>query len=241
MVTSLLWQPLPWWWPVAPEPPRGLRGLIVRVRDRVRSELDLDFDRRMRRAATQRLVREVYQHTLAEQQDQRRRPDAFADAWRARLAEALANGSRDVDGWGQITAADVDQDLAWSLLAAVTEGRAQTLRQAVAEPSRTRQMGRTATADFEFRVVAGSVALGRVAYSVCQPCEIGLLRKISFSPEWQFCGLGTLAMRQLEVRHAGLTWYTTPQYADARGFYARYREGSASSWTDQGGLCQHFS
>ncbi|WP_055482993.1 hypothetical protein [Sphaerimonospora mesophila] len=71
-------------------------------------------------------------------------------------------------------------------------------------------------------------------------CSVGLLRKISFSLEWQFCGLGTLALRELETRHPDLTWYTTGQYEPAQGFYERYRHSSHSPWTDEQHPCPHF-
>jgi hypothetical protein len=58
-----------------------------------------------------------------------------------------------------------------------------------------------------------------------------LLYKIEFSPDWQFCGLGRLALNQLESRHPELMWYTTGQFKHARGFYERYRQGSSSPWT----------
>ena len=40
------------------------------------------------------------------------------------------------------------------------------------------------------------------------------------------------ALDQLEACHPDLTWYTTGQFKDARGFYdRRYRQSSASPWT----------
>jgi hypothetical protein len=80
-----------------------------------------------------------------------------------------------------------------------------------------------------------------VIYGTCQACRTGLLYKITFPPDWQFCGLGRLALSQLEHRHAGLTWYTTGQLSHARGFYDRYRRGSASPWTTSQHPCPHFS
>ena len=70
---------------------------------------------------------------------------------------------------------------------------------------------------------------------------MGLLYKIEFPPDWQFCRLGRLALAQLEGRHPGVTWYTTGQYAHAQGFYDRYRRGRASPWTEQQHPCPHFS
>ncbi|MEV1246734.1 hypothetical protein [Nonomuraea sp. NPDC049750] len=42
-----------------------------------------DFEERMRRAATQAIVREAYHQTVGEQEDEQRRPTASAQAWRA--------------------------------------------------------------------------------------------------------------------------------------------------------------
>lgn len=78
-------------------------------------------------------------------------------------------------------------------------------------------------------------------YGTCQPCRVGLLYKITFSPDWQFCGLGRLALSQLEDRHADLTWYTTGQLSHARGFYDRYRRRSTSPWTTSQHPCPHFT
>ncbi|MGI8336697.1 hypothetical protein ACRYCC_42705 [Actinomadura scrupuli] len=52
-----------------------------------------------------------------------------------------------------------------------------------------------------------------VKYGICPSCHIGLLYKIGFPADWQFSGLGRLALDQLEARHPGLTWYTTAQHA----------------------------
>lgn len=242
MVMRLLWEPLPWWWPTKPAREPGIRGLIAWARTRMDDEMDLDFDRRMRRGATQALVRQAFNDTVAEQDDARRRPEAFAQAWRDRLADYLASDSVEVSGWSQITSAELDHELAWRLYEAISQARAASIAQAVAEPSRLRRID-SKDLDYEFNVVAVAheqYSLGRIAYSVCEPCATGLLRKISFSVEWQYCGLGTMALRELEARHPGLTWYTTAQYADSRDFYARYRQTSTSPWTDRECPCQHF-
>jgi hypothetical protein len=73
------------------------------------------------------------------------------------------------------------------------------------------------------------------------PCGAGLLRKIDFPLDWQFCGLGTRALRELETRHPALTWYTTDQYGPAKSFYERYRQDSDSPWTDGRCPSPHFS
>ncbi len=60
------------------------------------------------------------------------------------------------------------------------------------------------------------------------PVRRGLAAKISFDPDWPFCGLGRLTLNEIEARHPNLTWYTTAQSKDARGFYERYRQNSSS-------------
>ena len=67
-----------------------------------------------------------------------------------------------------------------------------------------------------------------------------MLYKISFDPDWQFCGLGRLVLGEIEDRHPVLTWYTTAQFKEARGFYDRYRQGSSSPWSDKQHPCPHF-
>ncbi|NUW39584.1 hypothetical protein [Nonomuraea rhodomycinica] len=57
---------------------------------------------------------------------------------------------------------------------------------------------------YEFSIAAdGDYSLGRVQYAICKHCGVGLLKKISFSPEWHCCGFGTLALREPETRHPG--------------------------------------
>ncbi|MEV0623514.1 hypothetical protein AB0I81_60075 [Nonomuraea sp. NPDC050404] len=144
-------------------------------------------------------------------------------------------------GWGDIIVAELDANLGWSLYAAASRARAETIARAAATPSRLRRADDGSTSSFDFSIAAdGAASLGRVQYTICEPCCIGLLRKISFSPEWHCCGLGTLALRELETRHPTLTWYTTGQYAHARGFYDRYRDGSSSPWTASQHPCPHF-
>jgi hypothetical protein len=67
-----------------------------------------------------------------------------------------------------------------------------------------------------------------------------MLYKIEFAPDWQACGFGRLALSRLEARHPDLTWCTTGQFSDAKGFYDRYRQGSTSPWTDDQSPCPHF-
>jgi hypothetical protein len=93
---------------------------------------------------------------------------------------------------------------------------------------------------FEFSIVSDGDSLGDVTYGTCESCGVGLLYKIGFPDDWQFCGLGRLALSQLEARHPNLTWYTTGQFKHARGFYDRYRQGSGSPWTPMDRPCAHF-
>ncbi|WP_433358680.1 hypothetical protein [Streptosporangium sp. CA-115845] len=242
MVMRLLWEPLPELWPAAPKRPAGLRGLIAWVRDTAAalSQRD-DIERRMRRAATQAIVREAYQQTLAEQDSEHRRPAEFADVWKTRLAALLSRETVEVSGWSQIAIADLDTDLGWSLYAAASRARSEAIARATATPSRPGRVADSQTLFYEFSIAAGDEhPLGHVRYEICELCSVGLLNKISFSLDWQFCGLGTVALRQMEIRHPGLTWYTSGQYSHAKGFYERYRQDSDSPWTEKQHPCRHF-
>ncbi|MGW5689031.1 hypothetical protein [Nonomuraea sp. NPDC003754] len=243
MLVQLLWKPLPESWPApAPQRPAGLRGLVAWVRDIAAAAPQRDdVERRVRRGAMQAIVREAFQQTVAEQDSEHRGPAEFADVWKARLTAFLAEEVVEVTGWGEITIAELDADLGWSLYAAASRARMETIARATATPSRHRGMDDEPTVSYEFSIAAdGDGSLGRVQYAICEPCGVGLLKKISFSTEWHSCGFGTLALRELETRHPGLTWYTTGQYAHARGFYDRYRSGSDSPWTAQQHPCPHF-
>jgi hypothetical protein len=101
-------------------------------------------------------------------------------------------------------------------------------------------MGRLKVPIFEITVTSEGEELGAAKYGTCYPCGVGLLQKISFDPDWQFCGLGRLTLNELEARHPSLTWYTTAQFKDARGFYERNRQNSSSTWTDKQHPCLHF-
>lgn len=243
MLVQLLWNPLPESWPAAArQRPAGLRGLIARIQEMAAGAPQRDdVQRRVRRAAMQVIVREAFQQTVAEQDSEHRGPAAFANAWKARLVALLAQETVEVSGWGEITIAELDTDLGWSLYTAASRARSETITQSSATPSRRRGTHDAPTVSCEFSIAAdGDGSLGRVQYAICGPCGVGLLKKISFSPEWQFCGFGTLALHALETRHPGLTWYTTGQYAYAKGFYARYRQGSDSPWTEKQRPCPHF-
>ncbi|MFI7643401.1 hypothetical protein [Nonomuraea sp. NPDC049400] len=243
MLVRLLWKPLPEsWLPVAPQRSTGLRGLIAWIQEMAAgAPQGDDVERRVRRGAMQAIVREAFQQTVAEQDSEHRGPAAFADAWKARLAALLSQESVEVSGWADITIAELDTDLGWSLYAAASRARSETIARANATPSRRRGTDDAPTVSFEFSIAAdGDGSLGRVQYAICEPCGVGLLKKISFSPEWHCCGFGSLALRELETRHSGLTWYTSGQYAHAKGFYARYRQGSDSPWTAKQHPCPHF-
>lgn len=194
----------------------------------------------MRRGAVQAVVREAYRLTMAEQDRERRGPGAFAVAWRARLADLLAGDMVEVPGWSKLATAELDTALAWALFEAASSARQETVARAVVEPSRLVSTAGPHVRVFEFAVSSGGEQeLGHVKYGTCGRCRTGLLYKISFPSDWQFCGLGSRALGELEARHPDLAWSTTGEYAHARGFYDRYRDGSGSRWTEQR-PCPHF-
>jgi hypothetical protein len=246
MLTRLLWDPLPDSLPVVPRRFPRLRRLAAQVATAVataRLSAQERVDRRVRRGAVQALVREAYLATVAEQDAEHRDPDAFAQVWRVRLASLLEQDEVEVTGWSEITVADLDVVVAWSLYEAARRARQQTIENASATPSRPILMGGPPafTFTFTFEIVgATDGALGDVKYGVCPACCVGLLYNIGFAPDWQFSGLGTLALGQLEARHPGLTWYTSGQYTWSRGFYQRYRQDSTSPWTAEQHPCPHF-
>ncbi|MES9602380.1 MULTISPECIES: hypothetical protein [Actinomadura] len=112
---------------------------------------------------------------------------------------------------------------------------------AEATPSRLVRIAAWPTSTFTFTIAAvGGTSMGRVTYGICEECGFGVLYKISFAPDWQFCGFGRLALNQLESRHPDATWFTSGQYSQAIGFYANYRQGSMSPWTPEIRPCPHF-
>jgi hypothetical protein len=228
--TQLLWDPLP-------DPPQArrrgwFRWLSILGPGSPRMSVEDLVEYRVRRGATQALVRRAYQAAIAEQGSTHRPPPAFAEGWRAHLAALLAQPRADLPGWGPITIADLDSGFAWQLYEEASQARLRAIEQAGATPSRAVPRGQPVQT-YEFAIASGGASLGKVAYGICSPCQTGLLYKIEFPPDWQFCGLGRLALAQLEARHPGVTWYTTGQYAHAQGFYDRYRQGSASPWSEQ--------
>ncbi|MGH3286659.1 MAG: hypothetical protein ACRDPD_18610 [Streptosporangiaceae bacterium] len=173
-------------------------------------------NRRVRRGAAQRLVREAYLAAVAEQDSEHRPPPAFAEAWRAHLAGLLDQASADLPGWGPVTIADLDTGLAWRLYELASRARQDAIEHAAATPSQRVRRGQQVPT-FEFSIVSDGDPLGDVTYGTCESCGVGLLYKIGFPDDWQFCGLGRLALGQLEARHPDLSWYTTGQFKHAQG------------------------
>lgn len=241
LLAQLLWRPLPdaipafEWWLSAPPDDSAMA-----------SNADTDpesgqalVERRVRTGAVQAVVRKAYLATVAEQERQRRPPAAFAQAWRARLVGLLAQESASPPGHAPITMTGSDLDLAWRLYELARRARQDVIERATPTPSRQVQRGRRVPT-FEFSIVSEGESLGDVTYGICRSCRAGMLYQIEFAPDWQFCGFGRLALSQLEIRHPDLTWYTTGQFQHARGFYERYRQSSASPWTEAQQPCPHF-
>jgi hypothetical protein len=239
--SRLLSDPLP---DPLPSPGRGrfhrLRALLAANMTAPRLPAEELVDRRVRRGEVQALVREAYQATVAEQDSAHRKPAEFAEAWRAHLVCLLDQDSVDVPGWSLITTADLDTSLAWRLYEGASYARRHAVEHAKLTRSQRARWAETQAQVFEFAIVSEGETLGEVRYGICPACGTGLLYKVSFDPDFQFCGLGRLALGQLEARHPGLTWYTTGQFKHARGFYDRYRQDSDSPWTDKQHPCSHF-
>lgn len=244
MPTRLLWGPLPDPLPsvddLQPGWRRKLLGVVSAVTSSALPTREL-VTRRVRRACVQALVREAYNLVIADQEGRRRHPAEFAQAWREHLEALLAEDVVNISGWGEVVIADVDTGFAWELFEVASHARQHALRKAEATPSEHVGWVKGTTDTFKFTVVSDGDRLGEVTYGVCSPCGTGLLYKISFDSDWQFCGLGRMSLREIETRHPGLTWYTTAQYGHARGFYDRYRRDSDSPWTDRQNPCQHFN
>jgi hypothetical protein len=101
-------------------------------------------------------VREAYQAAVAEQGGARRPPATFAQAWRANLAMFLDQSTVDLDGWGPISIADLDVDLAWKLFEAASDARQRAIEHATATRSRRVQRGQKVPT-FEFAVTGDGV------------------------------------------------------------------------------------
>jgi len=242
--SRLLWDPLP---DRLPSPGSGRFGWLRDLRAALIADMTAPrlskqelVDRSVRRGAVQAVVREAYEVTIAEQDGAHRKLAEFTDAWRARLASMLEQDSIELAGWSVITTADLDTGLAWSLFEAADHARRYAVEHARPARSRRANWMDTPAQLFKFAIVSDGHTLGEVRYGICPPCGTGLLYKISFNADFRFCGLGRLALDQLEVRHPGLTWYTTGQSENARGFYDRYRQHSDSPWTSRQHPCRHF-
>jgi hypothetical protein len=240
LMIRLLWDPVPdplppgrhrFWWR------REVAVAMAASTDSV--SIDEQVDRGVRRRAVQALVREAYLAAVAEQDSEHRPPSAFAGAWRANVAGLLDRDNAELADWGPVKAADLDGDLVWGLYDLASRARRDAIEHAVAAPSRPVQRGRQVLT-FEFSIVSDGDSLGDVTYGTCTSCGVGLLYKIGFPDDWQFCGFGRLALSQLEARHPDLTWHTTGQLKNARGFYDRYRQTSGSPWTHTDCPCAHF-
>jgi hypothetical protein len=240
-LTQWLWQPLPDSLP--PPRQRKLRALrtvgsrIAVQTELARLSLQQQTSRLVRRGAVQAIVRNAYQATVAEQDREHRPPDAFTRTWREHLVALLVPEVAQLNGWGPITV--VDDTLAWNLFELASQARHEAIDSAKATASETVDR-RESVATVEFKVTADGEELGAVSYGVCDACRIGLLYKIGFPADWQFCGLGRLALGELEARHPEVIWYTAGQLVDARGFYDRYRRSSRSPWTTNHLPCEHF-
>jgi hypothetical protein len=243
LLFQLLWEPLPDRLPTG----RPQRRQLPRLRDLAAAgtastasmSVQEQVSRNVRRGAVQALVLEAYQVTIAEQDKEHRAPDTFTQAWHDHLADLLDQPIVELHGWGTLTIADLDLGLAWSLYELASQARHDAIENAKASSCRRVQRGQQVPT-FEFSIVSHGTSLGDITYGICLPCLTGLLYKIEFPPDWQFCGLGRLALSQLEVRHPEMTWYTTGQFQHARGFYDRYRQDSDSPWTARQHPCPHF-
>jgi hypothetical protein len=240
-LTGLLWQPLPDSLP----PPwsrrlralRTLAGTIATQAELARMSPQQRTDRLARRGAGQAIVRDAYQATVAEQDRERRPPDAFTTAWRTHLGALLAQETVLLNGCPPV--GNVDAAVAWTLFELASHARREAIDKAATTASRAVGAGAMVPA-FQFAVTGDGGELGAVTYSVCYLCGVGLLDKIGFPADWQYCGLGRRALRELEARHPELTWYTSGQLAGARGIYDRYRQESRSPWITSNRPCAHL-
>jgi hypothetical protein len=73
------------------------------------------FERKVRRDGIQAIVRHAFQATVAEQDDEHRGPDAFAEAWRLHLSDLLEPVAIEISGWSTITVSDEDVRFAWEI------------------------------------------------------------------------------------------------------------------------------
>lgn len=240
LLARLLWRPLPdalptfeWWLFPSRDP------AVAWAEDADPESEQAQVDRRVRVGSIQALVRKAYLATVAEQDEEHRHPASFAQAWRAHLVGLLAQESANPPGRAPMKIAGSDLDLAWRLYELARRARQNAIERATPTPSQQVQRGKQVPT-FEFSIVSEGESLGDVTYGICRSCGTGMLYRIEFAPDWQFCGFGRLALSQLEARHPDLTWYTTGQFQHARSFYERYRQSSTSPWADDQQPCPHF-
>src|SRR5258708_2174976 len=82
-----------------------------------------------------------------------RRPAAFPQVGQVHLAGPLDQAMADLHGWGPVTIADLDIDLAWSLSDLASRSRYDAIKTATATPSRRGQHGQHVST-FEFSIVS---------------------------------------------------------------------------------------
>jgi hypothetical protein len=239
--TELLWDRLPDPLPrLEQRRPRWWRELLAAMKAQPSLLSDQEtFERRMRRDGVQAIVRQAFQTIVAEQDDEHRGPDAFAEAWRNRLSDLLEPVTVEISGWSTITVSDEDVRLAWEIFDLGCHGRRAAIDTAILTQAVHTERGQPVPT-FKFSITVQDTSVGDVIYGVCCQCRVGLLYKISIDSEWHDCGFGRRALGHLEALHPDLVWYTTAQYLNARGFYDRYRQDSGSPWEENQHPCRHF-
>lgn len=186
------------------------------------------------RVNAQKLIRTAYSEVLADQEASRYKPAEFERAWRERLARMF-------DQHAEARAGEPDTEFMWRLFDAMSKARRDMINRACTTTSKPiRMTSEAATRTFGFKIVAGSEELGVVRYGICELCQVGFLYKISFPPDWQYCGLGRRALSEMERRHPNVCWYTTGQFEWVQGFYRKYRADSKSPWTANKHPCAHY-
>ena len=208
------------------------------------AELRLPLDElvrlRVRRGIVQGIVRDAYLATVASQDREHRQPREFTEAWRANLASALESADVDLSGSGPEALTADDTDLAWKLYEAASRGREEALGHVRLKHSQLPRMGSLKSADLRGhgherrRGTRGSQVRDLL------PVRRRPTAKDQLRPGLAVLRAGPAILNELEALHPSLTWYTTAQLKDARGFYERYRQNSSSPWTDRQHPCLHF-
>lgn len=241
LLDDLLWDGLPdplprlerqrssWW-----------QELVAAVKTRASPMSEQEkFERRVRRDGIQAVVRHAFQATVAEQDNEHRSPEAFAEAWRLHLSNLLEPITIEISGWSTITVSEDDVRLSWEIFDLGCRGRQEAINNAVMTKAARTERGQPVPT-FGFSITSQGTSLGDVIFGCCDECRVGLLYKISIDSEWHCCGFGRRALRHLEGMHPNLAWYTTAQYGWARAFYDRYRQDSSSPWEENQRPCPHF-